>query len=76
MGPRSDACYTYVSGQTVPTGQTSSSSTDTSDLDPKMLRPVLNEVEGYYQIGPKDKCSEQFVMAVTIAFATNLPQVC
>ncbi len=44
-------------------------------LDPRALKPILNEAEGFYQIGPRDKCSEHFVLSVTIAFATNLPQV-
>ena len=41
----------------------------------KMLQPVLNEEEGYYQIGPAKQCSDQFVLSVTIATATNLAQV-
>ncbi len=42
----------------------------------KALKPILNEAEGFYQIGPHSKCSEHFVLSVTVAFATNLPQVC
>ena len=56
-------------------GPTSSSSTETSEFDLRILKPILNEAEGLYQIGPVDKCSEHFVISVTIAFATNLPQV-
>ncbi len=44
-------------------------------VDARTLRPILNEAEGFYQIGPRDKCTEHFVLSVTIAFATNLPQV-
>ena len=40
-----------------------------------MLKPVLNEEEGYYQIGPPSSCNEFFTLAVTVSFATNLPQV-
>ncbi|OWF54108.1 centrosomal protein of 120 kDa-like isoform X2 [Mizuhopecten yessoensis] len=39
------------------------------------LRPILNEEEGYYQIGPASKCKDQFVLSVTIAYAANLPQL-
>ena len=45
------------------------------EIDPKLLKPELNDADGYYQIGPAEKYSEQFVLSVTIAFATNLPQV-
>ena len=41
----------------------------------RMLKPVLNEEEGYYQIGPPSSCNEFFTLAVTVSFATNLPQV-
>jgi len=39
------------------------------------LKPVLNEEEGYYQLGPAKQCTDQFVLSVTIAAATNLAQV-
>ena len=45
-------------------------------VDVRMLKPVLNEEEGYYQIGPASSCNEYFTLAVTVSFATNLPQVC
>ncbi|XP_006812274.1 centrosomal protein of 120 kDa-like [Saccoglossus kowalevskii] len=45
------------------------------ELDVKMLQPVLNDLEGYYQIGPEHKCSDMFVMSVTIGFAANLTQL-
>ena len=46
-----------------------------SGIDTRSLKPILNEAEGFYQIGPRDKCAEHFVLSVTVAFATNLPQV-
>lgn len=50
---------------------------DTQNLgiDPRHLQPLLNEAEGFYQIGPKLKCKEHFVLSVTIAQAANLTQV-
>ena len=44
-------------------------------IDPKLLKPVLNDAEGYYQIGPSESCNEYFVLSVTVSFAENLPQV-
>ncbi|XP_053859732.1 centrosomal protein of 120 kDa isoform X2 [Vidua macroura] len=44
-------------------------------LDPKSIVPVLNEEEGYHQIGPADYCRDHFVLSVTIAFATQLEQL-
>uniref|UniRef100_A0A8C3RBT9 Centrosomal protein of 120 kDa n=1 Tax=Cyanoderma ruficeps TaxID=181631 RepID=A0A8C3RBT9_9PASS len=44
-------------------------------LDPKSIVPVLNEEEGYHQIGPAEYCRDHFVMSVTIAFATQLEQL-
>ncbi|XP_014112581.1 PREDICTED: centrosomal protein of 120 kDa isoform X2 [Pseudopodoces humilis] len=44
-------------------------------LDPKSIVPVLNEEEGYHQIGPAECCRDHFVMSVTIAFATRLEQL-
>ncbi|KFZ58433.1 Centrosomal protein of 120 kDa, partial [Antrostomus carolinensis] len=46
-----------------------------SGLDPKSIVPVLNEEEGYHQIGPAEYCRECFVLSVTIAFATQLEQL-
>uniref|UniRef100_A0A8D2QM09 Centrosomal protein of 120 kDa n=1 Tax=Zosterops lateralis melanops TaxID=1220523 RepID=A0A8D2QM09_ZOSLA len=46
-----------------------------SALDPKSIVPVLNEEEGYHQIGPAEYCRDHFVMSVTIAFATQLEQL-
>ena len=43
--------------------------------DSKVLQPLLNDLEGYYQIGPAQHCCETFVLSVTIAFAANLAQV-
>ncbi|KFO99882.1 Centrosomal protein of 120 kDa, partial [Calypte anna] len=46
-----------------------------SGLDPKSIVPVLNEEEGYHQIGPVECCRDYFVLSVTIAFATQLEQL-
>ncbi|KAM6227548.1 centrosomal protein of 120 kDa isoform 1-T1 [Spheniscus humboldti] len=46
-----------------------------SGLDPKSIVPVLNEEEGYHQIGPAEYCRDYFVLSVTIAFATQLEQL-
>ncbi|XP_009944873.1 PREDICTED: centrosomal protein of 120 kDa-like, partial [Leptosomus discolor] len=46
-----------------------------SGLDPKSIVPVLNEEEGYHQIGPVEYCRDYFVLSVTIAFATQLEQL-
>ncbi|KFQ91157.1 Centrosomal protein of 120 kDa, partial [Nipponia nippon] len=50
-------------------------STFLSGLDPKSIVPVLNEEEGYHQIGPAEYCRDYFVLSVTIAFATQLEQL-
>ncbi|XP_062828214.1 centrosomal protein of 120 kDa isoform X2 [Anolis carolinensis] len=44
-------------------------------LDPKNLIAVLNEEEGYHQIGPAEYCRDCFILSVTIAFATRLEQL-
>ncbi|XP_044302498.1 centrosomal protein of 120 kDa isoform X1 [Varanus komodoensis] len=44
-------------------------------LDPKNLVAVLNEEEGYHQIGPVEYCRDSFVLSVTVAFATQLEQL-
>ncbi|NWT50705.1 CE120 protein, partial [Erythrocercus mccallii] len=44
-------------------------------LDPKSIVPILNEEDGYHQIGPAEYCRDHFVMSVTIAFATQLEQL-
>ncbi|XP_053156253.1 centrosomal protein of 120 kDa isoform X2 [Hemicordylus capensis] len=36
---------------------------------------VLNEEEGYHQIGPAEYCRNYFALSVTIAFATQLEQL-
>ncbi|KAM9329390.1 centrosomal protein of 120 kDa [Gastrophryne carolinensis] len=46
-----------------------------SGIDPKSLVPILNETEGYHQIGPEEYCRDYFVLSVTIAFATQLQQL-
>lgn len=49
--------------------------TQSLGIDPRHLQPLLNEAEGFYQIGPKLKCKEQFILSVTIAQASNLTQL-
>lgn len=44
-------------------------------IDPKYLKPVLNEIDGYYQIGPSESCNEYFVLSMTVSFAENLPHL-
>ncbi|KAF4110425.1 centrosomal protein of 120 kDa [Onychostoma macrolepis] len=44
-------------------------------LDSGKLKAVLNEEEGFHQIGPEDVCSDMFVLSVTVAFATKLEQL-
>ncbi|XP_075457021.1 centrosomal protein of 120 kDa isoform X1 [Ascaphus truei] len=46
-----------------------------SGLDPKSLVSILNEAEGYHQIGPADYCRDYFILSVTVAFATQLEQL-
>ncbi|XP_066567429.1 centrosomal protein of 120 kDa [Amia ocellicauda] len=46
-----------------------------SNLDPSKLLPLLNEEEGYHQIGPPDYCSDIYVLSVTVAFAAQLEQL-
>ncbi|XP_022093921.1 centrosomal protein of 120 kDa-like isoform X2 [Acanthaster planci] len=49
--------------------------TSDAEIDPSSLKPVLNETEGFYQIGPADRCTESFVLSVTIGYAANLAQL-
>uniref|UniRef100_A0A8C5MS02 Centrosomal protein of 120 kDa n=1 Tax=Leptobrachium leishanense TaxID=445787 RepID=A0A8C5MS02_9ANUR len=49
--------------------------TDLSGIDPKSLVPILNETEGYHQIGPVDYCKDYFTLSLTVAFATQLEQI-
>ncbi|XP_061480969.1 centrosomal protein of 120 kDa isoform X2 [Rhineura floridana] len=44
-------------------------------LSQKNLVAVLNEEEGYHQIGPAEYCRDYFVLSVTVAFATQLEQL-
>lgn len=44
-------------------------------LDSGKLKAVLNEEEGFHQIGPEDVCADMFVLSVTVAFATKLERV-
>ena len=45
------------------------------NFNPATLKPVLNEIDGFYQIGPALSCNEDFILSVTISFASNLPNV-
>lgn len=47
----------------------------TTKLESLKLEVILNEDEGYHQIGPADLCKDLFVLSVTVAFATRLEQV-
>ncbi|XP_053405525.1 centrosomal protein of 120 kDa-like [Mercenaria mercenaria] len=49
--------------------------TPVKDQNSRLLKPILNEEEGYYQLGPAKQCTEQFVLSVTIATAANLTQL-
>ncbi|XP_027023076.1 centrosomal protein of 120 kDa isoform X1 [Tachysurus fulvidraco] len=44
-------------------------------LESMKLEAILNEDEGYHQIGPADVCKDLFVLSVTVAFATRLEQL-
>ncbi|XP_036434376.1 centrosomal protein of 120 kDa [Colossoma macropomum] len=46
-----------------------------ANLESVKLEAVLNEGEGYHQIGPADLCKDMFILSVTVAFATNLEQL-
>ncbi|KAK2186531.1 hypothetical protein NP493_197g03000 [Ridgeia piscesae] len=48
---------------------------DGAEFDLKQLRPILDDIDGFYQIGPPDRCSQHFVLSVTVAFAANLLQL-
>ena len=45
------------------------------DIDPLTLQPVLNEDNGFYQLGPNSESSEIFVLSVTISYAVHLAKV-
>ncbi|KAK3540585.1 hypothetical protein QTP70_034343 [Hemibagrus guttatus] len=47
----------------------------TTKLESMKLEVILNEDEGYHQIGPADLCKDLFVLSVTVAFATRLEQL-
>ncbi|XP_062854380.1 centrosomal protein of 120 kDa isoform X2 [Trichomycterus rosablanca] len=46
-----------------------------ANLESIKLEAVLNEEEGYHQIGPADLCKDFFVLSVTVAFASRLEQL-
>lgn len=45
------------------------------EVDVSLLKPELNDVDGVFQLGPKDRCKDIFVLSVTVAFAGNLASV-
>ncbi|XP_067934531.1 centrosomal protein of 120 kDa-like [Watersipora subatra] len=45
---------------------------NTSEVDVSQLKPQLDDVNGVFQLGPDDRCTEIFVLSVTVAFAHNL----
>ena len=45
------------------------------DIDPLALQPVLNEDNGFYQLGPNSESSEIFVLSVTISYAVHLAKL-
>ncbi|KAM4746472.1 centrosomal protein of 120 kDa isoform 2-T2 [Anableps anableps] len=46
-----------------------------SDLLPDQLEAELIPDQGYHQVGPAERCSDMFVLSVTVAFATKLEQL-
>ncbi|KAF7647080.1 hypothetical protein LDENG_00177730 [Lucifuga dentata] len=42
---------------------------------PEKLDSVLVPDQGFHQIGPADRCTDMFVLSVTVAFATKLEQL-
>ena len=48
----------------------------TEIIDARLLKPILNDDEGFYQIGPPEHATDKFMLSVTVAFAANLVQVC
>lgn len=44
-------------------------------LLPDKLEAVLVSDQGYHQVGPPDRCTDMFVLSVTLAFASRLEQV-
>ena len=45
------------------------------DNESLSFEPVLNEEEGFYQLGPTTEPSEIYVLSVTISYAVNLAKV-
>ena len=48
---------------------------DTSEIDVSQLKPELDDIKGVFQLGPYDRCTDIFVLSVTVAFAGNLADV-
>uniref|UniRef100_A0AAY5EK81 C2 domain-containing protein n=1 Tax=Electrophorus electricus TaxID=8005 RepID=A0AAY5EK81_ELEEL len=46
-----------------------------ANLESIKVEAILNEDEGYHQIGPADLGKDMYVLSVTVAFATKLEQV-
>nr|XP_020450881.1 centrosomal protein of 120 kDa isoform X1 [Monopterus albus] len=45
-----------------------------TELLPDKLEAMLIPDQGYHQVGPADRCTDMFVLSVTVAFATKLEQ--
>ncbi|MEQ2165069.1 hypothetical protein GOODEAATRI_013276 [Goodea atripinnis] len=52
-----------------------SGSASVTDLLPDKLEAQLIQDQGYHQVGPADRCTDMFVLSVTVAFATKLEQL-
>ncbi|XP_047237996.1 centrosomal protein of 120 kDa isoform X1 [Girardinichthys multiradiatus] len=50
-------------------------SASVTDLLPDKLEAQLIQDQGYHQVGPADRCTDMFVLSVTVAFATKLEQL-
>ncbi|XP_038143058.1 centrosomal protein of 120 kDa [Cyprinodon tularosa] len=46
-----------------------------SNLLPEKLQAQLVPDQGYHQVGPAERCSDMFILSVTVAFATKLEQL-
>ena len=72
---RTNMCWYIIITKLVWLSQWTEKKRPPVNLNVKSLVPVLNEQEGFYQLGPPQSCTDQFVLSVTIAYASNLPQV-
>ncbi|KAM6930484.1 centrosomal protein of 120 kDa [Xenentodon cancila] len=46
-----------------------------SELLPEKLEAILVSDQGYHQVGPPDRCTDIFILSVTVAFASKLEQL-